>query len=230
MKTVLLAAISALLLTGAVQANDIIITDTVSGTISGAADYDANGNNLGSLDGTGEFGAESLVGQSFSLTSTIDLTELQDDGTLYTDGSTYYEIIDSSNDNAISTSLTIGVNNYTQTGYNSELAIYSGYYNQVSDIVQNSTLPYASIQISGYNYDASNPLASIDPSQIQALTGQLLSDPQTYNGIYVAGPTGGEDNLTFAASSAPEPTTWLSLATGLGGLALLKFRRSRSRC
>jgi hypothetical protein len=54
--------------------------------------------------------------------------------------------------------------------------------------------------------------------------------------IAVQGYTGNEaitmqinSPITIAPETAPEPSTWLSLATGLGGLTLLKFRRSKSR-
>jgi hypothetical protein len=241
MKKVLFAAISALLLTGAVRADDIIFTDTMSGTIASAYGYTApvgGGNSLGSFDGTGEFGAGSLVGQFFTLSYTIDLTKLLNDATeTDTDGSTYIYITDASNDGAIFNSLTIGGYDYSLGGYYQYLGIYTNYYgmNSILEFTYNvdassdsATSP--TIQPAPYNFDTANPLSSIDPTQLPALTNELFSDPNTFGYIYVQGPNGGNDYLyyNYTASSAPEPSTWLSLATGLGGLALLKLRRTRT--
>jgi hypothetical protein len=78
------------------------------------------------------------------------------------------------------------------------------------------------IQVAFFNSDG--PLTGYDVNNPSDVSAAFNNPDNTYSLVVTNGPEGAEafDVLYFAT---PEPSAWLLLLTGLGGVAALRFRR-----
>jgi hypothetical protein len=246
MRLTLLAGMAALAFTGVAHAN-VIIAATVTGTIVGANDLDPYGNPVGSTDTTGPFGGagNNLLGELLTLSFSYDATQMTSNGTYYNDGVGYSYLYDVSNDGALTSTATVagyqpftGAGDYEDVSFidNATEPFITAPYEQFGfsseNFVYNPTLGYnIYVGVSLTAYYLPPPSLDYDVSD-SASVGAVMAQGGVPGGFFVTvvGPSGASDYLALSTSSVstPEPTTWLLLATGLGGIALLKFRRSKS--
>jgi flagellin-like hook-associated protein FlgL len=224
MKFALMAGI-ALAFTGVAQAGDLIISDTVAGTISSASDFNQLSEPVGNFDGTGLFGGVNLFGQSLTMTFTYDVTQMETDGGFYFDDSEGHSgLIDYNGHTTLTISVTIAGYTFSlPANYQSVEAYGAPEYPYDKFSLSDQSNSGASITAYGLNfdqpqlYDVANPLT---PAQI-------FGGPHTAAEIDITAADGAYDDVSISStrtpSATPEPTTWLLLAMGLGGVVLLKL-------
>jgi hypothetical protein len=210
-----------------------IISETLTGTITGGFDSGANGAN----DDADIFGGGNLYGATATMSFSYDIDALNTAATNGTNGSQYvllpgaYEYYrDFTDDGSVTFSVTIGAmtdafsNNHPSNIFNSALiencnSSPSGCGRPLLDIAGTTgQLIFEGI--------TTLPLGQLGN---QADIQDFLS--QSTNGyMNLSGPTLGanvDDELNVqitSASDTPEPTTWNLVALGLGGVARLKRR------
>jgi hypothetical protein len=232
MKFALMAGIAALAFSGVAQAGDVIISETLTGHITGGSDSGTHGSN----DEADLFGGLNLYNDAVSLTFSYDATALAANPSGYY----IYEpagelgIIGVNGPAPYSISVTIGgitdtiIPNYDdQTELCGHNVTWCPGENLLDTIGEN--LEYNYVELYAYNRDA--PIFAFDASSQNDIT-QFLSNPDNAYLIWATNYGGGSVDFLTASltlgSSTPEPTTWMLLAMGLGGVALLKFRRNTS--
>jgi hypothetical protein len=218
MQRILLSAIAVAAMGLGGPASASIITETLTGTISSgtdAADLFVGPN-------------ADLSGYSVMLTFSYNTAVLvADSPPLITNGTTYEYYSDTSGDGVLHESITINSNTYTIVS------------------TDDGQIGWCSASCTGtpelYFFATDTPgLASIEPSiyggPYDLGTGELLSQSDIDADIegaatalfYVDDGTSSDSidvNLAFVPPPVPEPTSWILLAIGLGGLAVLKKRR-----
>jgi hypothetical protein len=210
-------AVAAMALSGSAKAGDLYITETVNGIITSGTDTD-------NIFGAGVDAV--LIGYFASLTFTYDATALGADG-LVTDGSTYEYYLDASGNPAIAVdSLTINGTTITDSSYTYGGAgwnatsgpCHSGDFYQFADPTGSTSIE-SDVCGGPYTIGSGAPLSqSAIDANFAGATGAVFYDDD------------GTNLEAFDIRFTPEPATWFSLAMGLGGVALLKFRpRPRSR-
>jgi len=241
MRYATLAAFAVVLFSGAAQAGyicnpgDTCISQIITGTITGGTD---------SGDGTHDdanlfnIGGGSTLGDTVTINIDYDLTSIQNNA----NGQVYYasgngnnlENPASPNDYQISATLTgigttfavnpDGSGFFVNYMYGYDFDGQNTYYSDGNE--GDSLLRFVA-------YNTNSEYSTGDPTSTSQIE-EILNDPTST--IQLLGTTNNFatfDALTLSGlqieSSTPEPTTCLSLATGLGGLALIKFRRSKSR-
>jgi hypothetical protein len=102
------------------------------------------------------------------------------------------------------------------------------FYNEFFSQVYGSSNTFTSI-----NARNVNPNYSIWDTGSNAQLMEIFNDPSSTVKFLAGTQKTGSDTLYLTGvqdvAGTPEPNTWLSLATGLGGLALFKFRPGKSR-
>lgn len=239
MKIAFLMAVSAVAFTGLAQAGafapgDDIISETLTGTITGGLD-----SGDGTYDDAHLFnvGGGSLLGAPVSITFSYDATYIAANGVYYNDlvGMSYDGI--ASDPSPYQISVTIGGTAFSPSGTyfeDTELSLSSDASSQGAvneGLTAAEDLSGNLIEFAAGNLDPA--ITGFDVDQ-QADVSAMFGDPSD---AYVLEATtcglncGAATDILFASlspsSGTPEPTTWLSLATGLCGLALLRFRRGR---
>jgi hypothetical protein len=228
MKFALMAGIAALAFSGVAQAGDVIISETLTGHITGGFDSGLHGSN----DWAFLFGGLNLYNDAVSVTFSYDATTLAAIGfdDYYPIG---YSYIGANAPAPYSISVTIGgatdtiVPTYdNETELCSDNPTYCGGENLFFTIGE--SLPYYDwVQLYVYNRDA--PISLFNVNSQSDIT-QFLSNPADTYEIWAYNNFGsGTDILTASltlGSPTPEPTTSILLAMGLGGVAFLKFRYS----
>ncbi len=231
MRTTILAVIAALAFTGVAQADDIN-TITLNGIIVGGDDSGPNGTN----DDAGLFGGGDLLNAPITVTVSYDATFVQNNFTYTNDGVGYSQTSLQGNipddvevGSPFQINITVGDIPLGVTGtFNDDIFLCSA-----SDVDLDCS-NYGGIaaidslgdMIQVYFLNSDSALAGYDvnnPSDVSA----AFNDPNNvYSFFVVYGPSGNDayDNLMFDQPT-PEPSTWLLLITGLGGMATLRFRR-----
>jgi hypothetical protein len=244
MKLTLFAGIAALVFTGAAQAGDVIISDTVTGTISYGTGYNWYYSALGNSDVTGLFGGVYLPGQLVTLTFTYDATQMASnpnpvDPSYYgyhNDGYGFSSLRECCGGISLTISLSFagytfvqagGLEIVTDTTSNETGNGYNNYY--MDDESLTGFSPYIEVASAVYSaplpFDVANPLTPLQyfgsDSDTEIIFSADAADHGNFDAIYLSNAT-----IAPASPATPEPTTWLLLGTGLIGLATMKFRRS----
>lgn len=232
MKFALMAGIAALAFSGVAQAGDVIISETLTGYITGG--FDIGGSPHHTNDAAFLFGGGDLYNAAVSLTFSYDATTLAAIGYYIYEPATELGLIGVNGPAPYSISVTIGGTTDTIIPTYDDETELSGYNptwspgeNLFDTIGEN--LEYNYVELYAYSRDA--PIFAFDVNSQNDIT-QFLSNPDNAYLIWATNYGGGSVDLLTASltqvSSVPEPTTWISLAMGLGGVAWLKFRRSTS--
>jgi len=240
MKITLMAVMAALAFTGvaqagAFQAGDLIISETLTGYVVGGNDSGANGTN----DDAKLFGGGDLLNAAVTLTFSYDVTYLKADPSTisYNDGIGRSEIGAYNDTAGYNFSVTIG--NYSFSVAPSYL---DETYLDDSDDGQGANANFGGthsidlandfLDLYSQNSGGSNP--PYDVTIASDIT-EWLTKPDDFNELQAGNDTIGSqcgcftgvfDTLYLSPLSTPEPSTLLSLAAGLGGLGLVRFRRN----
>ncbi len=217
------AVIAAMVFVGIAQAGDVINTITLTGTIVGGSDSGPNGTN----DDAGLFGGRDLLNAPVSVTISYDATLMEENlSNYYNDGVGYSQTsLSGDTTDPYLIGLTIGGISFAVTG-----TFYEGMFlcsasdsdcgSNFGAIAAEDSLA-SMIQVIFFNSD--NPLAGYDvnnPSDVSA----AFNDPNNTYSLFIENGPGGPGAYDIL-SVAPEPSAWLLLFSGLGGLAALNFRR-----
>jgi MYXO-CTERM domain-containing protein len=255
MKIALLSAVAvaAAAFSGVAYA-DAIVSETLTGIITGGSDSGPQGAN----DDAGLFGGGNLYGVAVTVTFSYDIDLLVEAALGMADGSTYYlqpdeyeYFIDYNGDGAVTEDVTIGGMTYTASNdFDPEAYLYIGEIYNTSPTNSYGQLQVVAEQFLNVN---NQNLASVIYSQFSGgVTSSIplgeLGDQAALD-AYIAGVTGGtislgsnvcggfgcttssntaSDVLT-ATFSTPEPAAWGLAAMGLAGLALIKRHRRAKR-
>jgi hypothetical protein len=161
-KFALFAGTAALVFTGVAQAGNVVISDTVTGTIFRVQGYTPYGALLCYCDTAGLFGGGSLAGQLLTLTFTYDATQMAVNGGYSTDGLTYSALYDNapydtSGDNALTNTVATGGYTYTLPGNQQSVSAVSTWEDNEFD--ESSYSPWgtsvAEISLSSQNSNSS---------------------------------------------------------------------------
>jgi hypothetical protein len=226
MKSIILAVITALAFSGVARADDFN-TFTVTGIITDGYDSGPNGTN----DDASLFGSGDLLNAMVSVTVSYDATYVQNNFNYTNDGVGYSDTTLSGDPSPYQMSVTIGGISFSVTGtFNEDLFLCSA-----SDSSCGSNFGGIAAEdsianiLQVYFFNSDSALAGYDvnnPSDVSA----AFNDPDnTYNVFIANGPGGPDayDDLMFSPSSEqpiPEPSSWLLLFTGLGGMVILRLR------
>jgi hypothetical protein len=226
------AAFAAIAFSGAAQAS--VVTETFTGFINSG------------IDNIGAFGAvgANLAGDTVAFSFSYDTGLLEADVNAGTDGSyfsltsPFAEYHDYAGDSALTESVTINSQTFTIANSSSNppanLGLVQGCMAEgscggvdgsITTMAQLGSNTYIETNVdTTQNYSLGDNLLS--QTEVNALfgggatTGSIsISDGAAGDGLYIS-------NVNAESSATPEPTTWISLALGLGMVGLLKRRRS----
>jgi hypothetical protein len=233
-------AFTAVLFSVAAQASyicnpgDTCISQTITGTISSGTD-----SGDGTYDDANYFniGGGSTLHDTLTITLNYDLTSIQNGGGgnyFYTDG-VGYGINSEGPTNPADYLMTVTLNSQPPMTVDDSVSFENAsqgyqdeFYNEFFSQVYGSSNTFTSI-----NARNVNPNYSIWDTGSNAQLMEIFNDPSSTVKFLAGTQKTGSDTLYLTGvqdvAGTPEPNTWLSLATGLGGLALFKFRPGKSR-
>ena len=225
--TVALATLALLGFASAAEAGIIVLS--FDGTVT-------NG-----TDSAGLFGAEgtNLLGDTFSFSVTYDTsaiaTALSNDTNGSYEGSSgtnYANYYDLANDGAVTASITIGGTTFSEennfSGSQGDVSYCSPGWcggNEMILAAGSSSGPEVGAVVVGASSPDIFPTPAVFSSVAQDTVDSFEGEPLGAT-FYLTAADGTQEILT--ASATPEPGTWFSMVTGIGLIALTRFRRRRA--